>query len=96
MKKILFLAWIGLVAAVPVRAAEAVAATAAATETLPRQVASREVTDLLERFVNSLHGFFPSIDQGLFHWIACGILFFAAILLRHIIANIIFHYLKEP
>jgi MscS family membrane protein len=95
MKKILFLACIGLVAAVPVRTAEAVAATVAATETLPRQVASREVTDLLERFVNSLHGFFPSIDQGLFHWIACGILFFAAILLRHIIANIIFHYLKR-
>ena len=55
----------------------------------------REVTDLLEKFVSWLHHFYPSIDDGLFHWIACGVLFIAAILLRHIITNVIFHYLKK-
>ncbi len=55
----------------------------------------REVTDLLEKFVSWLHHFCPSIDDGLFHWIACGVLFIAAILLRHIITNVIFHYLKK-
>jgi MscS family membrane protein len=53
------------------------------------------VTDLLEQFVNWLHGFFRNTDETLFHWIACGILFFAAIVLRHIITNIIFFYLKK-
>ena len=67
--------------------AEAASATARAS--------AREVTDLLERFVNWLHGFFPGIDETLFHWIACAILFLAAVLLRHIITNIIFHYLKK-
>lgn len=78
----LLLAW---AAAASLRAAEAVSAPAK----------SSEVTDLLERFVNWLHDFFPNVDEGFFHWIACAVLFFAAILLRHIITDIIFHYLKK-
>ena len=56
---------------------------------------SKEVTDLLERFVVWLHHFFPNIDESLFHWIACGVVFLAAILLRHVITNVIFFYLKK-
>jgi MscS family membrane protein len=57
---------------------------------------AREVTDLLERFVNWLHGrFFPNLDDQLFHYVACGLLLLAAILLRHVITNVIFHYLKK-
>lgn len=85
-------AFIGLAAAASSQAAENAAApeTAAAA-----RAANREVTDLLERFVNWLHGFFPGINETMFHWIACAVLFLAAILLRHIITNIIFHYLKK-
>jgi MscS family membrane protein len=57
--------------------------------------AKGEATDLLERFVIWLHHFFPSIDDQLFHWIACGIVLLAAILLRHVITNVIFFYLKK-
>jgi MscS family membrane protein len=56
---------------------------------------AKEVTDLLERFVSWLHHFFPNVDDGLFHWIACGVVFLAAILLRRIITNVIFFYLKK-
>ncbi len=52
-------------------------------------------TDILERFVGWLHHFFPGIDEALFHWIACGIVVLLAILLRHVITDIIFHYLKK-
>jgi MscS family membrane protein len=54
-----------------------------------------EATDVLERFVNWLHHFMPDIDDTLFHWIACGIVLVLAILLRHVITNVIFHYLKK-
>ena len=54
-----------------------------------------EATDILERFVNWLHHFVPGIDEALFHWFACGVVIVLAILLRHVIANIIFHYLKK-
>ncbi len=57
---------------------------------------AREVTDLLERFVSWLHArYFPSLDDQLFHYLACGVLLLAAILLRHIITNVIFFYLKK-
>ncbi len=77
-------------AAEPVPAAAAAEPAAAAGPT--RQ---KEVTDLLERFVAWLHHFFPTIDDQLFHWIACGVVFVAAILLRRIITNVIFFYLKK-
>jgi MscS family membrane protein len=67
----------------------------AAEEPVGSQTSSRVVSELIERFVNLLHGLFPGIDETLFHWVAGSILFFAAILLRHIIVNIIFHYLKK-
>ncbi|HVT72713.1 MAG TPA: mechanosensitive ion channel family protein [Lacunisphaera sp.] len=54
-----------------------------------------EATDILERFVSWLHRFAPGVDDQLFHWIACAIVFVLAILLRHVITNIIFHYLKK-
>ena len=96
MKKTHLTALIGLVVAASARAAETAASAAAAPGPEGRMKAtSQEVTDLLERFVNWLHQFFPTVDDGLFHWIACGVLFLAAILLRHIITNIIFHYLKR-
>lgn len=74
------------------RAAEA--APVPEPEVAPKQLAT-EATDLLERFVGWLHHFFPGIDDGLFHWIACGIVVVLAILLRRIITNVIFHYLKK-
>ena len=74
-------------------AAEPVAAPAAETAANPR--AQKEVTDLLERFVVWLHHFFPTIDDQLFHWIACGVVLVAAILLRRVIRDVIFHYLKK-
>lgn len=61
----------------------------------PRSAVAAEATDLLERFVGWLHHFFPQIDDELFHWIACAIIILLAILLRHVITNIIFHYLKK-
>jgi MscS family membrane protein len=76
-------------------AAEAAPAAAPAPVLPAAPIAAKEVTDLLERFVGWLHGFFPGIDDQLFHWIACAVLFFLAILLRKIITNVLFHYLKK-
>ncbi len=90
MNRMLFSTLAGFAAAASLHAAES-----AAAEAPPPNAAAREATDLLERFVGWLHGFFPNIDDRLFHWIACGVLFLAAILLRHIITNIIFFYLKK-
>lgn len=86
-------AFIGLAAAASSQAAENAAAAPDAAAS--GRAANREVTDLLERFVNWLHDFFPGVNETMFHWIACAVLFLAAILLRHIITNIIFHYLKK-
>lgn len=74
------------------RAADPAVAPAEASAAAGRQ---KEVTDLLERFVVWLHHFFPSIDDQLFHWIACGIVLVAAVLLRRVIRDVIFHYLKK-
>jgi len=73
--------------------AVAVQAQAAPPAAAARQ--SRRVVDLLERFVTWLHHFFPGIDDGLFHWLACGVVIVLAIVLRHVVTNIIFHYLKK-
>ena len=56
---------------------------------------AKEVTDLLEQVVGWLHHFFPGIESGLFHWLACGIIVVAAILLRRLVTNIIFNQLKK-
>jgi len=56
---------------------------------------AKQVTDVLEQFVSWLHHFFPDIDDGLFHWIACGLIVIAAILLRRFVTNIIFNQLKK-
>jgi MscS family membrane protein len=80
------------------RAADAVAATPAAPapSAAPASIRAREVTDFLERFVSWIHGrYFSGVDGQLFHWIACGVLLLAAVLLRNIIRNVIFHYLKK-
>lgn len=50
---------------------------------------------LLERFVGWLHGFFPEIDDAVFHWIACLVIIGLAIVLRHVITKIIFSGLKQ-
>ena len=73
------------------------AAPLAAAETVttePATIAS-EVSVLMERFVHWMHGFFPGIGERAFHWIACGVLLVAAILLRRFLTNIIFFYLKK-
>ncbi|MBS0663864.1 MAG: mechanosensitive ion channel family protein [Verrucomicrobia bacterium] len=93
MKRLIFLST--LLPGVAAFAADAADAAAATPSAAPARVQPREVTDLLERFVSWLHHFFPAIDDGLFHWIACGVLFIAAILLRHLITNVIFFYLKK-
>lgn len=69
--------------------------TVVSTPAKPKGAVATEATDLLERFVNWLHHFFPQIDDQLFHWIACLIIVLLAILLRHVITNIIFFYLKR-
>jgi MscS family membrane protein len=92
MKRLLHLTLLVLAAPLT-RAAEAAAGAAPAVP--PAKPETKEVTDLLERFVTWLHHFFPAIDEGLFHWMACGIVFLAAILLRRIITNVIFFYLKK-
>lgn len=94
MKRLIFLSTF-LMTGVAFAAETAGPAAPAAAAAAPVKVEGREVTDLLERFVSWLHHFFPSIDDGLFHWIACGVLFIGAILLRHIITNVIFFYLKK-
>ncbi len=93
MMRVFLPALLGFAATAPLRAAETSSVASVTAESPPSS--SSEVTDLLERFVNWLHGFFPGIDQGLFQWIACGVLLVAAVLLRHFITNIIFHYLKK-
>lgn len=80
-----------LLPAVAARAADPVAEPAAP----PSSGAQKEATDLLERFVVWLHHFFPNIDDQLFHWIACGVVLLAAILLRRVIRDVIFFYLKK-
>jgi MscS family membrane protein len=57
--------------------------------------AGDEVSDWLERCVNWLHGLFPAFDLMLFHWLVCGILFCAAIMLRRAITNFLFYYLRK-
>jgi hypothetical protein len=57
-------------------------ASAPAADSRMAAAVTREATDLLERFVGWLHDFFPGIEDNLFHWIACGSLILAAILLR--------------
>ncbi|PTX91448.1 mechanosensitive ion channel family protein [Opitutus sp. ER46] len=78
---------------------QVVAATAGATGTAPNVTVVNKgrtvATDLLERFVSWLHRFFPQVDDQLFHWIACGIIVLLAVVLRHLITNIIFFYLKK-
>ncbi len=76
-------------------AGSALAADETASTPRTSKAVSTEITDLLERFVNWLHHFCPDIDDGLFHWLACGIIIIAAILLRHIITDIIFNRLKK-
>ena len=71
------------------------APAAAAPDAPAKPAIASQATDILERFVSWLHHFMPGIDDALFHWIACGIVFVLAILLRHVITNIIFHYLKK-
>jgi MscS family membrane protein len=56
---------------------------------------AREVTDVLERFVSWLHHFFPNVEDGLFHGIACGIIIIATIALRRFVTNIVFNRLKK-
>jgi MscS family membrane protein len=75
--------------------APATVTTVVNTSAKPKSVVAAEATDLLERFVSWLHHFFPQIDDQLFHWIACGIIILLAIVLRHVITNIIFFYLKK-
>jgi MscS family membrane protein len=88
-----------LLVSAPVMLAQAVQPTPENAPPPPgrRSAMAAEATDLLERFVNWLHSLwiFPSIDEALFHWIACGIVIVLAVLLRHVITNIIFHYLKK-
>ena len=92
MSRRLFLLFVSLASAAAVRAAD-VAASLPDTPVKPG--ASKEATDLLERFVIWLHHFFPGVDDQLFHYIACGVVLLAAILLRRVIRNVIFHYLKK-
>ena len=57
-------------------------------------VVTAEANDLLERFVVWLHHFFPTIDDRVFHWIACLVVIVLAIVLRQLITKTIFHYLR--
>jgi MscS family membrane protein len=54
-------------------------------------------TDVLEHFVDWLQlRIFPDGSHGeLVHWIACGVLFLAAVLLRHVVTNFLFFWLKK-
>ncbi len=94
MTRRLFLVFSTLVPLAAVRAADP-APPPAAPAAASAPVAQKEVTDLLERFVVWLHHFFPNIDDQLFHYLACGVVLLAAILLRHVITNVIFFYLKK-
>jgi MscS family membrane protein len=78
------------------RAADSAPAEAATPAAPAAASRAHEVTDLLERLVTWIHErYAPGIDDQLFHWIACGVLLVLAILLRNIIRNVIFHYLKK-
>jgi MscS family membrane protein len=63
----------------------------------PALPAPEQPAQALERFVDWLQGFFlpAGQDSEVFHLIACGVLLLAAILLRHVITNFIFHWLKK-
>ena len=88
MARILPAAGLALAFAVAVRAADVPAAALPLTP-------AHEVTDVLERFVSWLHHFFPNVDDGLFHWIACGLIVVATMLLRRFVTSIIFNRLKK-
>ena len=94
MKRLLHLTL--LVLATPLtRAAEAVAPAAAPAP--GPGAAEAAATDVLEHFVDWLQlRIFPDGSHNeLVHWIACGVLLLAAILLRRFITNIIFNQLKK-
>ena len=59
--------------------------------------AMQPANDVLEHFVDWLQAqIFPDgAHSELVHWIACGVLFVAAILLRRVVTNIIFRGLKK-
>ena len=82
-----------LIGAAPLVSAPVVAdgATAGAVPTL------QPANDVLEHFVDWLQWcIFPDgTHSELVHWIACGVLFFSAILLRRVVTNIIFRGLKR-
>lgn len=73
----------------PARAAEGAGAAGAP--------ALQPANDVLEHFVDWLQGrIFPDgAHSDLIHWIACGALFLAAILLRRVVTSIIFRGLKK-
>ena len=90
------LLFLSLLPGLPLRAETAAPAPALAPAAQSATVTiTTEATDFLERFVSWLHHFVPGIDEGLFHWIACGVVILLSIFLRHVITNIIFHYLKK-
>ncbi len=90
----LFLSSFTLLPALAVAAAPA--APAPAVPPAPG-AAEAAATDLLEHFVDWLQlRIFPDGSHGdLVHWLACGVLLLAAILLRRFITNIIFSWLKR-
>jgi MscS family membrane protein len=63
----------------------------------PAAPATIPANDLLEHFVDWLQlRMFPDGSHSeIVHWIACAVLFTAAILLRHVITNFIFYWLKK-
>jgi MscS family membrane protein len=79
----------------PVLAAAAAPAPVPSIPELP--AVEGPTTDLLERFVDWLQfRIFPDGSHGdLVHWLACGVLLLAAVLLRRFITNIIFKGLKR-
>jgi len=87
-----------LASCLPLLPAFAVAADPAVAPT-PGTTAAAEAaaTDVLEHFVDWLQlRIYPDGSHSeLIHWLACGVLFFAAILLRRLITNIIFNQLKR-
>ncbi len=72
-------------------------AQSAAPATAGGTKATAHPAQLLERFVDWLQGFFlpPGSDIEVFHLIACGVLLLAAILLRRVITNFLFRWLKK-
>jgi MscS family membrane protein len=78
-------------------AAPAALAPAAAPAVAPAAAPHLPANDVLEHFVDWLQlRIFPDgSHSGLIHWIACGLLFLAAILLRRAVTNVIFRALKR-